>query len=78
MIEFALVLPLFLLLGLFGTEMAHMTTVNMQVSQLATSLADNASRLGQTDNSAVTPTISEVDIDSVMTRSCGTGSVDRF
>ena len=43
-----------------------MATVDMQVSQTAISLADNASRLGQTDNSSVTPTVTEVDIDSLM------------
>ncbi|MFB0612007.1 TadE/TadG family type IV pilus assembly protein [Aurantiacibacter poecillastricola] len=65
-IEFALILPLFITLGLTGVEIAYMSTVNMQVSQTAISLADNASRLGQTDNSAVTPTVTEADIDSIM------------
>jgi len=65
-IEFALILPLFIGLGLTGVELAYMSTVNMQVSQTAISLADNASRLGQTDNSAVTPTVTEADIDSIM------------
>jgi hypothetical protein len=65
-VEFALVLPVFMILGLYGTEIAHMATVNMTVSQIATSVADNASRLGQTDNSAVTPTVTEADVDSVM------------
>lgn len=65
-IEFALMLPLFITLGLTGVELAYMATVNMQVSQTAISLADNASRLGQTDNSSVTPTVREADIDSIM------------
>lgn len=65
-IEFALILPLFITLGLTGVEMAYMATVNMQVSQTAISLADNASRLGQTDNSSVTPTVTEADIDSII------------
>lgn len=65
-IEFALILPLFITLGLTGVELAYMATVNMQVSQTAISLADNASRLGQTDNSSVTPTVTEADIDSIM------------
>lgn len=64
--EFALVLPVLLSLGLFGAEIAYMTTIDMQVNQIAVSVADNASRLGQTDNSAVTPTLTEADIDSVM------------
>ncbi len=65
-VEFALILPLFITLGMTGVEMAYMSTVNMQVSQTAISLADNASRLGQTDNSSVTPTVTEADIDSIM------------
>ena len=65
-VEFALVLPVLLTLGLFGTEIARMATVNMTVSQIALSLADNASRLGQTDNSGVTPTITEDNVDAVL------------
>lgn len=66
LIEFALVLPILTVLGMYGTELAYMATVNMEVSQLANAVADNASRLGQTDNSSVTPTVTETDIDSVM------------
>lgn len=65
-VEFALTLPLFVLVGIVGTEIAYMASVNMQVSQVALTLADNASRLGQTDNSSVMPTVTESDIDSVM------------
>lgn len=65
-LEFAIVLPVLATLGMYGTELAYMATVNMQVSQLAMSVADNASRLGQTDNSAVTPSVTNADIDSVM------------
>lgn len=64
--EFALVLPVLLSLGLFGAEIAYMTTADMQVNQIAVSVADNASRLGQTDNTAVSPTVTEADIDAVM------------
>ena len=66
MVEFALVLPVLLTLGLFGTEIARMTTINMTVSQIALSVADNASRLGQTDNAAVAPTITEDNVDAVL------------
>ncbi len=65
-VEFALVLPVLLTMGLFGTEIARMATVNMTISQIALSLADNASRLGQTDNSGVTPTITYGNVDSVL------------
>lgn len=65
-VEFALILPIFITMGLTGVELAYMATVNMQVSQTAISLADNASRLGQTDNSSVSPTVNETDVDSIM------------
>ncbi|MET0588998.1 MAG: pilus assembly protein TadE [Novosphingobium sp.] len=64
--EFALMLPVLMSMGMYGAEIAYMTSVNMQVNQLAVSVADNASRLGQTDNSATTPTVTESDVDSVM------------
>lgn len=67
LIEFAISLPILLTLGMYGIELANMATTNMQVSQVAMAVADNASRLGQTDNSAVAPTISNGDIDSVLT-----------
>ena len=65
-VEFALNLPLLLVLGLYGSEVANMTVANLQVSQMALAVADNASRLGQTDNSGVTPTITESDVDGVL------------
>lgn len=65
-IEFAFAMPVMLMLGMYGIELAYMATVNMEVSQIAMSVADNASRLGQTDNSAVTPTVTNADIDSVI------------
>lgn len=65
-VEFALVLPVLLTMGLYGTEVARMASTKMQVSQIALSVADNASRLGQTDNSGVTPTITEADVDAVL------------
>ncbi|MCB2058908.1 MAG: pilus assembly protein TadE [Novosphingobium sp.] len=74
LIEFAVALPVFIVLGMYGTELAYMATVNMEVSQMANSIADNASRLGQTDNSSVTPTVTETDIDSVMTGAIEQGS----
>ena len=66
LIEFAFLLPLFLSVGLMGVEVANMAMISMRVSDIATSVADNASRLGQTDNSAVVPTITEADIASVL------------
>lgn len=65
--EFALVVPVFMSLGMYGSEIAWMTIAEMQASQIAISLADNASRLGQTDNSGVTPTISDAAVQDVLT-----------
>lgn len=65
-VEFALVMPIILSIGLYGVEVAYLTTVDMKLSEIALSLADNASRLGQTDNSAVTPTVTEDDVNEVM------------
>lgn len=65
-VEFALVMPFVLSIALYGVEVAYMNTVDMKMSEIALSLADNASRIGQTDNSVVTPTVSEADINEVM------------
>ena len=46
--EFALVLPFLLGAGLMGLEVANRAVVQMQVSQLAAQIADNASRIGDT------------------------------
>jgi len=66
MVEFALVLPVLLTLGLYGAEVANMATTKMKVSQIALTVADNASRLGQTDNSGITPTVTETDVDALL------------
>lgn len=78
LIEFAFVLPVLLTFGMYTIELAHMATVNMQVSNIAMALADNASRLGQTENSVVTPPISNADIDSVMTGAMKQGAAIDF
>jgi len=46
--EFAIVLPFLLGAGLMGLEVANRAIVQMQVSQLAMHIADNASRIGDT------------------------------
>lgn len=65
-IEFALIGPIMLTIGLFGIETAYLNTVDLKLSQMAMTVADNASRLGQTDNSSVTPTVTETDIAEIM------------
>ncbi len=65
-VEFAIITPFILSIALYGLEVAYMNSVDMKISEIALSLADNASRIGQTDNSVVTPTVSEADINEVM------------
>lgn len=60
--EFALSLPLFIGVGMYGIELSNMTIVDMSVSQTALNLSDNASRLGQTGGGIITPTITEHDV----------------
>lgn len=72
-IEFALVLPAFMILGMHGAEIAWMNASALEASQVAVALADNASRLGQTDNSGVTPTITGADVASVLSGAIAEG-----
>ena len=64
--EFAVVAPVFISVGLFGFEVAYMAVTKMKVNQIALSVADNASRLGQTDNGAVPPTITENEVTAIL------------
>ena len=59
MIEFALTLPVLLLMGLGGLEVANFGIANLRVSQIAMTAADNAAR--------VRNQISEGDINELMT-----------
>lgn len=47
LIEFAYCLPIFFTLGLTATEISNLAMVNMKVSQIAMSVADNLSRAKQ-------------------------------
>lgn len=65
MVEFALVMPLFLVTGMWGIELANYQYQIMQIQQLAAHVADNASRIGDystLDNRK----IYESDIDDLM------------
>lgn len=66
MVEFALIAPMMAFTIVAGTELAYYASVQMQISQIAISVADNASRLGQTDNSSIAPSVTEEQIDSLM------------
>lgn len=49
LVEFAFAAPLVLALGLMGTETANFAITHMQISQIAMQVADNASRVGESD-----------------------------
>lgn len=78
LVEFAMVFPVISVMGMFGIEIAYMASVNMQISQIALQVADNASRLEQTNNNTVAPTVTEGGIDSVMTGAIKVGERFRF
>lgn len=64
LLEFALTLPVVLLMCLGGAELANYTITRMRVSQLALHIADNAARMGEGPQMAA-KTISEVSIGDV-------------
>jgi Flp pilus assembly protein TadG len=64
LMEFAFLLPVFLVLGLTGAEMTNYITTKMRVSQLALQLADDAARMG-TGSQLSAKTISEADINDI-------------
>lgn len=63
--EFALALPVMLSVGVFGIELTHLGLSKLRASQIALSLADNASRVGINSNLA-TQQLREIDINDVL------------
>lgn len=61
-IETALVLPLLFLIGFGGMELANYVLIHSRLSQVALTVADNASRIG-----ATTGQVREVDIQEIFT-----------
>lgn len=59
MIEFAMSLPIIMLMGLGGAELAHMALARQRVDQIAMLVSDNAAR--------VRNSIDEMDINEIMT-----------
>lgn len=59
LVEFALSLPIILMMGLGGVELAHMALTTERVNQIAMMTADNAAR--------VRDSIDEVDVNEIMT-----------
>lgn len=65
LLEFAFILPLFLLLTLTGIELLNYITTRMRISQVALQLADNAARIGS-GSQLQAKTISETDINDLL------------
>ena len=66
LLEFAFILPMFLVLSLTGAELTNYIIVRMRVSQLALQLADNAARIGS-GSQLQAKTIAETDINDLLT-----------
>lgn len=65
-VEMAFTVPLLVLIGFGGLEMANLTLVNTRISQIALGTADNASRVAFGSNLSL-PRIRELDINEVFT-----------
>lgn len=65
LLEFAIALPVVITIGAYGLEIANLAIVNMRVSQIALTLADNASRVGAL-SSLSTQQLREIDINDVL------------
>lgn len=64
LIEFALCLPVMLVMSMTGAEVLNYTTTRMRVSQLALQIADSAARMG-TGTQITAKSISETDINDL-------------
>ena len=65
LLEFAFSMPIVLSLGLLGIETSNYALMHLKVSQIALSLADNASRVGTT-NALSQQQLREVDMNDVL------------
>lgn len=65
LLEFALSLPIVMALGAYGLEISNLAMLNMRISQIALTLADNASRVG-TFSSLSVMQLREVDMNDVL------------
>jgi len=65
LLEFAFAMPVMLMLGLYGVEIANLALVNLRVSQIALNLADNAGRVGTT-SALNTQQLREVDVNDIL------------
>lgn len=79
LIEFAFSLPIFMGLGFFGTEVAHLSITQMKMSQIALNMADNASRIGTLNSTLGAKVITEEQINDVFqAASLQAGTVDLY
>ncbi|QHL91034.1 histidine kinase [Sphingomonas changnyeongensis] len=65
-IEFAFSLPAFMGLSMYGIEVGNYAQMQMRVSQIALSLADNASRAGSSNRQTNLQELREVDLSDVL------------
>ena len=65
LIEFAYTLPIFLGLGFYGIEVSNLAITQMKMSQIALTMADNASRIGTLDSNLGAKEIAESQINDV-------------
>ncbi len=65
MLEFALTLPIVVPIGLYAVELCNFGVRQLQLSQTALTLADNASRVG-VDTNMATQQLREVDINEII------------
>lgn len=65
-VEFAYMLPILMSLGLGGIELANLAITHTRISQIALSLADNASRAKQQVTTGL-PRMRETDVNQVLT-----------
>jgi len=65
LLEFALALPVVLFTGGYGIEISNYALVQLNISQFALNLADNASRVGVVSSNGVS-TLRETDINDVL------------
>lgn len=78
MIEFAVLGPIIMVAGLYGTETANFALTSMKINQVAAQIADNASRVGDT-STLQNRRIYEGDINDVFVGAqLQTGKLDLF
>lgn len=65
LIEFAYAMPVVFAVGMYGIEVSNLAQTNLRVSQIALTLADNASRVGVSSDLSVQQ-LREVDINDIL------------